>query len=220
MYAKLAIRNIRRSIKDYIIYFVTITLTAALMYSFLALGLSEDIVSMSENMSMLTTGILGLSILVALIASFVIGYAVRFMLTQRKKEFATYEVLGMESTSIQKLFFIENSMIGIFAFFLGALIGTALSGLLVQLVNNVFDTPHVYHLSFSIKALGIALLLFVGMYGFGIFRAAKIIRKSKIVDLLYDSRKNETIKKQQGFYVRCHGYTFGVFRDCRRHIAI
>ena len=38
MYWKLAIQNIRRSLRDYIIYFVTLTLTAALMYSFLALG--------------------------------------------------------------------------------------------------------------------------------------------------------------------------------------
>lgn len=36
MYWKLAIQNIRRSLRDYIIYFVTLTLTAALMYSFLA----------------------------------------------------------------------------------------------------------------------------------------------------------------------------------------
>ena len=35
MYWKLAIQNIRRSLRDYIIYFVTLTLTAALMYSFL-----------------------------------------------------------------------------------------------------------------------------------------------------------------------------------------
>ena len=52
MYAKLAFRNIRRSLRDYIIYFVTLTLTAALMYSFLALGLSPDILAMTENMSM------------------------------------------------------------------------------------------------------------------------------------------------------------------------
>ena len=63
MYAKLAFRNIRRSLRDYIIYFVTLTLTAALMYSFLALGLSPDILAMTENMSMLTTGILILSAL-------------------------------------------------------------------------------------------------------------------------------------------------------------
>ena len=50
MYSKLAFRNIRRSLRDYIIYFVTLTLTAALMYSFLALGLSPDILAMTENM--------------------------------------------------------------------------------------------------------------------------------------------------------------------------
>ena len=51
MYFKLAYRNIRRSLRDYIIYFVTLTLTAALMYSFLALGFSPDILAMAENMS-------------------------------------------------------------------------------------------------------------------------------------------------------------------------
>ena len=74
MYWKLAIQNIRRSLRDYIIYFVTLTLTAALMYSFLALGFSSDVLAMAENMSMLTTGILFMSALVAFMSSFVIGY--------------------------------------------------------------------------------------------------------------------------------------------------
>lgn len=73
MYWKLAIQNIRRSLRDYIIYFVTLTLTAALMYSFLALGFSSDVLAMAENMSMLTTGILLMSALVAFMSSFVIG---------------------------------------------------------------------------------------------------------------------------------------------------
>lgn len=90
MYWKLAIQNIRRSLRDYIIYFVTLTLTAALMYSFLALGFSSDVLAMAENMSMLTTGILLMSALVAFMSSFVIGYAIRFMLGRRKKEFATW----------------------------------------------------------------------------------------------------------------------------------
>ena len=63
MYWKLAIQNIRRSLRDYIIYLVTLTLTAALMYSFLALGFSSDVLAMAENMSMLTTGILLMSAL-------------------------------------------------------------------------------------------------------------------------------------------------------------
>ena len=112
MYAKLAFRNICRSLRDYIIYFITITLTIALMYSFLALGFSDDIIAMSENMSMLTTGILALSFLIAFMASFVVRYAIRFMLGQRKKEFALYELMGMEVKTISNLFLIENTIIG------------------------------------------------------------------------------------------------------------
>ncbi len=119
MYSKLAFRNIRRSLRDYIIYFVTLTLTAALMYSFLALGFSTDILAMTENMSMLTSGILILSVLVALLSSFVVGYAIRFMLGQRKKEFAAYELMGMEIKTVCNLFLVENSIIGGVAFFAG-----------------------------------------------------------------------------------------------------
>ena len=80
MYIKLAIQNMKKSIRNYVIYFVTITLTAAMMYSFLALGFSKEVLTMSENISMLTSGILGMSVLVALIASFVISYAIRLSL--------------------------------------------------------------------------------------------------------------------------------------------
>ena len=191
MYWKLTWRNIRRSLRDYIIYFVTITLTAALMYSFLVLGFSEDIIVMSENMSILTSGILMLSVLIAFMASFVIGYAIRFMLGRRKKEFATYELMGMESKAVRNLFLAENTVIGGCAFLLGSLVGTGLSGMLNQLVKNIFEVPHAYRISFSLQAWTTALLLFVLMYGFGMFRAAKEIRRRKVVDLLYDSHKNE-----------------------------
>ena len=194
MYIKLAIQNMKKSIRNYVIYFVTITLTAAMMYSFLALGFSKEVLSMSENMSMLTSGILGMSVLVALIASFVISYAIRFMLEQRKKEFATYELLGMETSNIQKLFFIENGVIGMAAFFIGTFSGIGLSGVLVQIINHIFEMPHTYRISFSIKAFATAFILFMLMYGIGILRAAKVIRKRKIVDMLYDHHKNENGK--------------------------
>ena len=136
MYWKLAIQNIRRSLRDYIIYFVTLTLTAALMYSFFALGFSSDVLAMAENMSMLTTGILLMSALVAFMSSFVIGYAIRFMLGRRKKEFATYELIGMEARTVRNLFLAENSIIGTGAFLLGSLVGTGLSGLRRQKIGD------------------------------------------------------------------------------------
>ena len=134
MYLKLALRNIKRSAKDYVIYFITIILIVMLMYSFLALGFSDDIISMSENMSMLTSGMIALSVIVTLISSYIVGYAVRFMLRQRKKEFAIYELLGMEVGTIQKLFLIENSAIGVLAFAIGLVLGTGIVGVLTGVV--------------------------------------------------------------------------------------
>lgn len=191
MYWKLAIQNIRRSLRDYIIYFVTLTLTTALMYSFLALGFSSDVIAMAENMSMLTTGILLMSALVAFMSSFVIGYAIRFMLGRQKKEFATYELIGMEAKTVRNLFLAENSIIGTEPFLLGSLIGTGLSDLLNQVVKNIFEVPHTYQVSFSLHAWAVTFLFFALMYSFGMFRAAKIIRHQKVIDLLYDNRKNE-----------------------------
>ena len=196
MYWKLVAKNIRRSLRDYIIYFVTLTLTAALMYSFLALGFSPDILSMTENMSMLTTGILILSVLIAFMSSFVIGYAIRFMLGQRKKEFAAYELMGMEVKTVRNLFLVENGIIGGVAFLLGTLAGTGLSGLLNQVVQNIFEIPHTYRVLFSFRAWGMTLFFFILMYGFGMFRAAKVIRRQKVIDLLYDNQKNEEIRFQ------------------------
>lgn len=196
MYWKLTAKNIRRSLRDYIIYFVTLTLTAALMYSFLALGFSPDILSMTENMSMLTTGILILSVLIAFMSSFVIGYAIRFMLGQRKKEFAAYELMGMEVKTVRNLFLVENGIIGGVAFLFGTLAGTGLSGLLNQVVQNIFEIPHTYRVLFSFRAWGMTLFFFILMYGFGMFRAAKVIRRQKVIDLLYDNQKNEEIRFQ------------------------
>ena len=210
MYLKLALRNIKRSAKDYVIYFVTIILIVMLMYSFLALGFSDDIISMSENMSMLTTGMIAISVIVALISSYIVGYAVQFMLRQRKKEFAIYELLGMEVGTIQKLFLIENVVIGVFAFGIGLVLGTGIVGVLTGVVKNIFQAPHSYRISFSSEALVLCVIFFVCMYGAGTVRAVRIIRREKIVDLLYASRKNEVLPKEMGIGIQFAHLTFGV----------
>lgn len=179
MYLQLATRNMVRSAKSYMIYFITIILTVALMYAFSAVGFSDDILSLSENMGMLTTAIIVLSILVALFSSFIISYAVRFILGQRKKEFATYELLGMEGKTIQKLFSLENILIGALAFLIGIVVGAVLSGLFTQIVTGFFKVEHTYQITFSVGAFLLVTLLFMLMYGVGILRAARIIRRTK-----------------------------------------
>ena len=97
----------------------------------------------------------------------------------------------MEAKTVRNLFLAESSIIGTGAFLLGSLVGTGLSGLLNQVVKNIFEVPHTYQVSFSLQAWAVTFLFFALMYGFGMLRAAKIIRHQKVIDLLYDNRKNE-----------------------------
>ena len=76
------------------------------------------------------------------------------------KEFATYELIGMEAKTVRNLFLAENSIIGTGAFLLGSLVGTGLSGLLNQVVKNIFEVPHTYQVSFSLQAWAVTFLFF------------------------------------------------------------
>lgn len=193
MLMTLALRNVRRSLRDYLIYFVTLTLVVALMAAFLALGFSPDVLGLSENMSMLRTGTVIMSMLVALLASFVVGYAIRFMLDGRRREFALYVLMGMERRQVQALFLGEHVVLGMAAFVVGAAMGGVISGVLAQLVMNIFKLPHTYAPMFSLPACGLTFAFFALMMGVGILRGLRIIRRRKIVDLLFDHQKNEKV---------------------------
>ena len=47
MLGKLSVRNAKRQAKDYIIYFITVIISVALMFSFNSIAVSEDISAVS-----------------------------------------------------------------------------------------------------------------------------------------------------------------------------
>ncbi len=100
----IALNNVLKKKTDYLIYFVTIVLIVALMYSFLSLAFAEDIRFAVENISLFVNGIVFLSIVVALISGFMIDHAISFILIRRKKEIALYKLMGMEEKTICRLF--------------------------------------------------------------------------------------------------------------------
>src|SRR5690554_6077231 len=196
MYTRLSLRNVRRSLRNYAIYFTTLTLITALMYSFLALSFSNAVQALAENISLLTNGLLLLSVIVTIVSSFITSYAVDFILTQRKKEFATYLLMGMETRTVVRLFLGESALIGLVAYLCGTALGAGLSGVLASLVMGVFDIPYPYELTISAAPLGTSFLLFLLMYSIGLLRSAKVIRRAEVIELLYDERRNEVYKER------------------------
>jgi len=87
---KLIIRNVRKNIQDYMIYFLTLTVSVSMFYAFNSIQTQPALNDLDTTKQMLSDqlGILlsVLSVVVAIVLAFLILYANQFLLKRRKKE--------------------------------------------------------------------------------------------------------------------------------------
>ena len=104
MYLKLAWGNVRRSVRDYSVYFATLALAACLLYSFIASGdylLALDLTAEQRSVYGRIGSVLeAFSIFVVIVFIFLVAYANRFIVRRRKREFGLYALVGMGAGSI------------------------------------------------------------------------------------------------------------------------
>lgn len=200
MLGKLSFRNAKRQAKDYCIYFITVIISVALMFSFNSIATSNDISELSSYMASFSKAISGISILIVLVMAWLINYCMRFMLEKRSKEFGTYQILGIEKKSISNIFTLENIMIGGIAFIIGIALGTFIYQILTSIIMNLFNQPYKIEISFNLKAIGITAIYFFGIFALVLLNCRRKIKKTKVYDLLYASKKNENnmIKNAKG----------------------
>lgn len=106
MYAKLIFKNAKRSVKDYLIYIVTMTLCVTLFYAFLSISSTHyhPTIGAEYNISLLAGGMKLAICGISLLLLFLIHYVNRFMLRKKQSEFAVEATLGMEQKTIGLLF--------------------------------------------------------------------------------------------------------------------
>ncbi len=97
MLFKLSFENMKKSFKDYAIYFLTLVLGVAIFYMFNSLDSQEAMLTVSESsreLIKLMISMLGMvSVFVAVILGLLIVYANNFLINRRKKEFGIYMTL-------------------------------------------------------------------------------------------------------------------------------
>ena len=164
MLGKLSFRNAKRQAKDYCIYFLTVIISVALMFSFNSIAVSKDISELASWMKYFSKSITGISIIIILVKAWLINYTMRFMLEKRSKEFGTYEILGIEKKSISKMFTLENILIGGVAFIFGIVVGTFLYQIFTSIIMNLFEQAYKIEIEFNLKAVGITAIYFFGIF--------------------------------------------------------
>ena len=91
MLFKLSLKNMKKSFKDYAIYFLTLVLGVAIFYIFNSLDSQEAMLQVSSSkreMVQLLVNLLSMvSVFVAVVLGLLIVYANNFLISRRKKEF-------------------------------------------------------------------------------------------------------------------------------------
>lgn len=199
MYSKIAINNVKKSFKDYTIYFLTIAFAVCIFYSFNAIDAQKAVLVMSksqaEYMTVVTTLISYVSIFVSFILGGLILYANNFLIKKRKKELGIYMTLGMSKSKISKILLGETLIVGILSLVAGLLLGVLLSQGLSLFTAKLFEvdmTEFKFILSFG--AIGKTILYFAIIFGVLMIFNTTIVSRYKLIDMLNAGRKNEEIK--------------------------
>ena len=192
MYAKLVFRNARRSIQDYLVYILTMTICVTLFYSFLSISSSyyEPDIGTEYDFTMLSDGMKLAICAVTLILLFLIRFVNHYMLRRKQREFALQSVMGMEQRIIGRLFFAETFLMGLVSIAAGIFLGVFCSQFITALLLTSYGKQ--YEITWTLfpdtvlltAGFFILSLLVVGLSN------TRTIRKMKIIDMLTADRDN------------------------------
>lgn len=205
MFAKLAFKNIKRSVKDYAIYFFTLVLGVAIFYVFNSLesqSVMLDVTERVRDILEVMNIILGVvSVFVSFILGALIIYASRFLIKRRGKEFGLYLTLGMGKRKISLILLFETFLIGLFSLVVGLVLGVIASQFVSMLVANMFDANMTnFHFVFSWSAVVKTLIYFGIIYVIVMIFNTIIVSRQKLINLLSSNRRNEKIKLKNPWF--------------------
>ena len=192
MYAKLVFRNARRSIQDYLVYILTMTICVTLFYSFLSISSSnyEPDIGTEYDFTMLSDGMKLAICAITLFLLFLIRFVNHYMLRRKQREFALQSVMGMEQRIIGRLFFAETFLMGLVSIAAGIFLGVFCSQFITALLLTSYGKQ--YEITWTLfpdtvlltAGFFILSLLVVGLSN------TRTIRKMKIIDMLTADRDN------------------------------
>ena len=199
MLFKLSIKNMKKSFKDYAIYFLTLVLGVAIFYMFNSLDSQQAMLEVSQStreMIRLMIDLLGMiSVFIAIILGFLIVYANNFLVNRRKREFGIYMTLGMGRRQISAIILLETILVGILSLAVGIFVGVFASQFMSILVAKLFEADMTeFTFVFSKDACIKTCIYFAIMYIAVIVFNTLTISRYKLINLLTAIRKNEKIK--------------------------
>lgn len=192
MYAKLVLRNARRSIQDYLVYILTMTICVTLFYSFLSISSSyyNPDVGAEYDFTMLSDGMKLAICAVTLFLLFLIRFVNNYMLRRRQREFALQSIMGMEQRTIGRLFFAETFLMGLVSIAAGIFLGVFCSQFITAMLLTSYGKQYEITWTLFPDTVLLTVAFFVLSFLVVGLSNTRAIRKMKIIDMLTADREN------------------------------
>ncbi|MCI9403161.1 MAG: ABC transporter permease [Oscillospiraceae bacterium] len=200
---KLSLRNVRRSLRDYAVYFITLTFGVCLFYVFNALESQSVMTFLSGgNNSQMVEAIFILvdvfSVFVSVVLAGLILYANQFLMKRRKRELGTYFLLGMDTGKVARVLVTETFFIGLAALISGVALGILGSWALDKLSVAMFlaTPPDLFTFTISWTAAVKTALYFGVIFLLVMLFTGLSVSRSRLIDLIRASRTNEEVSQR------------------------
>lgn len=204
MLFKLSFNNMKKSIKDYAIYFLTLVLGVAIFYMFNSIDSQQAMLQVSASqrsiIKLMITMLGFVSVFVAVVLGLLIVYANNFLINRRKKEFGIYMTLGMGKRQISKIILMETIFVGVISLVIGLVVGVFASQFMSILVAKMFEADmSEFQFVFSKDACIKTCIYFAVMYVAVMFFNTFTVSRYKLINLLNATKKNEKVKIKNPF---------------------
>ena len=202
MFSKLAWKNVRRSVKDYGVWFLTIAFGVCLFYVFNALENQSVLRFLAQNPKVNVVEaiqrLIGiLSVFVWAVLAFLILYASGFLIRRRKSELGTYLLLGMERWQVARLLLVETVCIGVLALAAGLALGVLAAWGLSAFTATLFAVPMTFFtFELSLPALAKTALAFAAIFLLVMVYHAFAVSRCRLIDLMRANRVNQTLRQR------------------------
>lgn len=196
MIFKLAFRNMKKSMSDYAVYFVTLIIGISVFYVFNAISDQTVVTKIFTNdydiLDLMKSTLSVASVIVSVALAFLIVYASSFLMKRRKKEFGIYMLLGMGKKKIAGVLMAETVIIGVLSLLIGMGAGIILSQGMSLLVAKLFEADmSQFTFDVSGEALGKTVIYFLIMYALVLLLDIFVVGKSQLISLLNAEKKSE-----------------------------
>ena len=196
LYMRLAGGNLKKNRQLYGPYLIACIVTVMMMCIMILLEGDRGLNTIEGGQSVAATLMFG-CIVIAIFSLIILVYINSLLIKQRKKEFALYNILGMEKRHISKVLFWENTYTALISIISGLVLGTVFSKLLQLILMKIIGGDISFNMDISFSVLFFTAVIFTGFFLLVLLMNIRTIRIAQPVELLRGSSEGEREPKSK-----------------------